>query len=262
MYLHFQLMQRRVFEGIAPDTVYGLNYILEEASAVVRRIDNGSEVALVPNKRYPALSVAGPQRVKADTIAWVRIARTTEVSLALTEDERRDIFEDHEIVREFDGRQWTGGPWPPSDHVLSWTPQVGGTIFIGHGRSVVWRELKDYIKERLGYPTDEFESVPTAGVHTADRLTAMLDSAGFAFLVLTAEDESVKGQRRARQNVVHEVRLFQGRLGFDRAVLVIEDGCELFSNVAGLGHIRFPKGKIDACFHKVHEVLADRFPPP
>jgi hypothetical protein len=40
--------------------------------------------------------------------------------------------------------------------------------------------------------------------------------------------------------------LFQGRLGFDRATVLLEEGCEKFSNIHGLGRIRFPKGNISA----------------
>ncbi|MCK9893493.1 TIR domain-containing protein, partial [Frankia sp. AgB32] len=94
-----------------------------------------------------------------------------------------------------------------------------------------------------------------SGVTSIDRLVQMLDSAGIALLVLTAEDERADGAVVARQNVVHEAGLFQGRLGFSRAIIMIEDGCEEFSNVTGLGQIRFPKGKISAVFEDVRLVL-------
>jgi hypothetical protein len=32
----------------------------------------------------------------------------------------------------------------------------------------------------------------------------------------------------------HEVGLFQGRLGFEKAIVLLEDGCEEFSNIKGL----------------------------
>jgi predicted nucleotide-binding protein len=60
---------------------------------------------------------------------------------------------------------------------------------------------------------------------------------------------------RARQNVIHEAGLFQGRLAFDRAILLLEDGVEDFSNNAGTQHIRFERGKIDAVIGKVLGVL-------
>jgi predicted nucleotide-binding protein len=72
---------------------------------------------------------------------------------------------------------------------------------------------------------------------------------------MTAEDEQPDGQKRARENVVHEVGLFQGRLGFERAIILLEDGCAEFSNTHGLAQIRFPKGNIDAAFEKIRGVL-------
>jgi predicted nucleotide-binding protein len=56
-------------------------------------------------------------------------------------------------------------------------------------------------------------------------------------------------------NVVHEAGLFQGRLGFTKAIVVLEEGCEEFSNIHGLGQIRFPKGRISAVFEEVRAVM-------
>jgi predicted nucleotide-binding protein len=132
---------------------------------------------------------------------------------------------------------------------------VGTNVFIGHGRSLVWRVLKDFLKDSLGLPVDEFNRVSAAGMPTATRLSNMLDAAAFAFLVMTAEDEQTDGKVRARENVVHEVGLFQGRLGFTRAIVLLEEGCEEFSNIQGLGQIRFPKGNITAKFEEIRAVL-------
>jgi len=51
----------------------------------------------------------------------------------------------------------------------------------------------------------------------------MMNHAGIALLVLTAEDETADGKEVARQNVVHEAGLFQGRLGFARAIILLEE---------------------------------------
>ena len=131
---------------------------------------------------------------------------------------------------------------------------AGSKVFIGHGRSQDWRELKDFIEESLGLSTDEFNRAPVAGFSTKERLSEMLDEATIAFLIMTGEDEQPDGKSRARENVVHEVGLFQGRLGFERAIVLFEEGCEEFSNIAGLGQIRFPKGSIKAAFQEVREV--------
>ena len=92
----------------------------------------------------------------------------------------------------------------------------------------------------------------------------MLDDASFAFLVLTAEDEvsaeehESETKMQARMNVIHEAGLFQGRLGFERAIILLEEGCEEFSNVHGLGQIRFDKGKLSAKFEEIRRLLEER----
>ena len=133
--------------------------------------------------------------------------------------------------------------------------RIGTNIFIGHGQSKEWKELKDFIQDRLQLPWDEFNRKPIAGITNIARLSEMLDSAAFAFLVMTAEDEQADGSLQARMNVIHEAGLFQGRLGFNRAIVLLEEGCEEFSNIQGLGQIRFPKGNIKAVFEEIREVL-------
>ena len=72
---------------------------------------------------------------------------------------------------------------------------------------------------------------------------------------MTAEDELADGSMQARMNVIHEVGLFQGRLGFTKAIVLLEDTCAEFSNIQGLGQIRFPKGNIKSIFEEVRQVL-------
>ncbi len=131
----------------------------------------------------------------------------------------------------------------------------GGKIFIGHGRSLLWRELKDFISERLGLSWDEFNREAVAGLPTFERISQMLLQADFAFLIMTAEDEHADSTLHARENVVHEVGLFQGKLGPRKAIILLEDGCREFSNIIGLSQLRFPKGHISAAFEEIRRVL-------
>ena len=128
-------------------------------------------------------------------------------------------------------------------------------IFIGHGRSHVWRELKDFIEDTLKLPYEEFNRISPAGKATSDRLKEMLEESCMAFLIMTGEDEQADGSLRARDNVIHEVGLFQGKLGFERAIILLEDGCKDFSNIHGITHIPFPKGKIGTTFGEIIKVL-------
>lgn len=135
--------------------------------------------------------------------------------------------------------------------------EVGSSkrLFIGHGNSKVWIDLKDFLQDRLHLQWDEFNREPAAGFATTERLSQMLKDAIFAFIVMTAEDEHSDKSLHARENAIHEAGLFQGRLGFPKAIILLEDGCSEFSNIKGLTQIRFPKGHIDAKFEEVRRVL-------
>lgn len=141
------------------------------------------------------------------------------------------------------------------NHIVAATAMNSNNIFIGHGRSEQWRALKDFLKERLGFPVDEFNRVSPAGINTQERLSEMLDGCRFAFLVFTAEDTHADESMHARENVIHEAGLFQGRLGWRRAIVLLEEGCKEFSNIVGLGQIRFNKGNIASCFEEIRRVL-------
>ena len=132
---------------------------------------------------------------------------------------------------------------------------AGSNVVISHGQSPVWRDLKDFVRDRLKLPYDEFNRVPVAGIPNTIRLSQMLDAASIAFIALTGEDEQADGRLQARMNVVHEAGLFQGRLGFTKGIVLFEEGCEEFSNIEGLGQIRFPKGNIKAAFEDIRAVL-------
>jgi predicted nucleotide-binding protein len=134
-------------------------------------------------------------------------------------------------------------------------PLVERRVFIGHGRSGEWRKLKDFVVEKLGIAYEEFNREPAAGLSTKERLQQMLASTQFALLVMTAEDQHADGSHHARENVVHEIGLFQGRHGFERAIVLVEEGCVAFSNLTGLTQIRFPRGDILARSEEVRGVL-------
>lgn len=54
------------------------------------------------------------------------------------------------------------------------------------------RDFRDFIRDRVKLPCDEFNRVPVAGVMTIARLMQMLDDAAIAFLIMTAEDELLR----------------------------------------------------------------------
>lgn len=131
----------------------------------------------------------------------------------------------------------------------------GACVFLGHGRSPLWARVQVFLEHDLRLQTVSFESESRAGLSVVPILEDMLKQANFAVLVLTAEDETAGGGTRARQNVVHEAGLFQGRLGFSKALLLMQEGVEGFSNVAGLQYIPFAGDKIDQTFYELQRAL-------
>ena len=134
------------------------------------------------------------------------------------------------------------------------------TIFIGHGRSLLWRDLKDHLQDQHGFDVEAYEVGARAGHAIRDILEEMLGKSTFAILVMTGEDETKDDKLMPRMNVAHELGLFQGRLGFKRAIVLLEDGTQEFSNIHGMHQIRFPKGNIKETFGDVLATLRREFP--
>ena len=125
------------------------------------------------------------------------------------------------------------------------------TIFIGHGRDSQWRNLKDHLQDQHSYKVVAYEIGPRAGLSVKEVLNDMLDKSSMAFLVLTGEDIHSDGELHARENVIHELGLFQGRLGFMKAIALLEEGVKEFSNILGINQIRFGKESIREAFGDV-----------
>jgi predicted nucleotide-binding protein len=133
-------------------------------------------------------------------------------------------------------------------------------IFIGHGKSGQWRELKDHLLDKHHYCVEAYEVGARAGHTIRDILGEMLTKSSFAVIVMTAEDETADGKFNPRLNVVHELGLFQGKLGFSRAIVLLEEGTEEFSNIHGIQQIRYNKGNIKETFGEVLATLKREFP--
>src|SRR6267143_3228921 len=141
-------------------------------------------------------------------------------------------------------------PKPPSQ---PWESRV--RVFVGHGQDPSWKALRDHLQDKQKLPVESYEGDPRAGSTISDVLTSMLGKATFAILVLTGESVDREGKLHARENVIHELGLFQGKLGFNRAIALVEEGVTEFSNLHGVQQLRFSKGAIDVTFGDVLAVI-------
>ena len=128
-------------------------------------------------------------------------------------------------------------------------------VFIAHGVDLQWQLLRQFIEEECHLPVRTYEpGEPT--VDPGVELSGCLERCSFAACVLTARDQMSHGAGRAGQHIIHQAGLFHGRHGFGRVAMLVEEGCELFSNVGGLLRLDFPRGEIDTTFWRLRRMLS------
>ena len=128
-------------------------------------------------------------------------------------------------------------------------------IFIGHGRSPQWRDLKDHLSDQHHYRIEAYETGIRTGQSILNILDEMASKSSLAILIMTGEDRDEAGILKARPNVIHETGLFHGRLGFNKTIILLEEGTEEFTNISGIQQIRYSPGNIKETFGDVLAVL-------
>lgn len=161
----------------------------------------------------------------------------------------------HDTIAMFDEAQYGSSEQFDNDDLANKPP----TVFLGHGRSAAWRDLNDHLRDHHGFKVEAYETGARAGHTIRDIVEEMAKKSDMAFLIHTAEDELENGKFQARPNVIHETGLFQGKLGFSRAIVLLEEGCEEFSNLSGIQQIRFSKNNIRETFGDVLATLRREF---
>lgn len=124
------------------------------------------------------------------------------------------------------------------------------TVFIGHGRDHQWQALASHLRDRQGFHVVTYETFASYGQPATQVLDRAAQAASVALLVHTAELECVDGARHAVPNVVHETGFFSAHLGPDRALILREDSCRPFTNIAGVTELRFSD-------HNIREIFGD-----
>ncbi|MGV9676187.1 PfkB family carbohydrate kinase [Nocardia sp. NPDC003482] len=132
-------------------------------------------------------------------------------------------------------------------------------VFISHGHSAQWRVVEDFVQRYFRLPVFAFESDPWGGLQVTEALTEYLERCSFAICVLTAEDDTCDGRKQGRQNVVHEVGLFQGRYGFDRVIVLAEESCAFVPHTPPRCLLTFPRDNIDHTFYRLGELIRREF---
>lgn len=174
-------------------------------------------------------------------------------TVTVSADERATLLRPFSVFRA-----WAEKNPAPAPVMPEFPPPPPLKIFIGHGRSHDWRDLKDALHDHHGYDVEAFETKPRAGYTIPDVIESMATGNALALLVLTPDDEQIDGSVRARESVVHEVGYFQGRLGNKRSILLMKEGVNEFSNVHGIVHL--PYKSIREVTGEVLAIIKREFP--
>ena len=199
-----------------------------------------------------SLRVSNPDISMSITI-WNPKLYDIDTSVSIESGSRENILRLSNVVDNFATDCFIPPPETPKKEIKK--PK----IFIGHGGSAQWRDLKDHLQDKHGFDVISYETGSRAGHTIRDIIAEMLEKSSFAILVMTGEGVMEDGTLMARQNVIHEIGLFQGRLGFTKAIVLKGEGTKEFSNISGVNQIRYSKGNIKETFGDVLGVLRREF---
>jgi hypothetical protein len=149
----------------------------------------------------------------------------------------------------------TRGFLQANEHPQPRTRSVSGVgVFIAHGADPQWEEVRRFLGQECQVPVYALDpSVPGAALDEAMR--PQLARCGFAVCVLAAADTFPGDGGRAEQSLVHQAGILQGRYGFRRVAMLVEEGCATFSNVAGLIRLDFAAGHVESTFWQLERML-------
>uniref|UniRef100_A0A942SYZ7 Nucleotide-binding protein n=1 Tax=Neobacillus citreus TaxID=2833578 RepID=A0A942SYZ7_9BACI len=214
---------------------------------------------------YDVLAEADVEAVTVDFSAWDSGVQLLKVeftpwatSITLDPGFRDERLPDTlSIVEIEDALERSATPWQQPLQPIEPLPF---RVFLGHGGDTQWKDLRDSLQDHHGFDVEAFERSPRIGQTISEVVRGMIASASAGVLVLTRSDQMADGTWHGRQNVVHELGLVQGALGWSRALIVVEDGVVLPSNLDGtqqvrfgLGHIREAEGAVAAALRLMRD---------
>ncbi|MGW4893335.1 PfkB family carbohydrate kinase [Kitasatospora sp. NPDC004240] len=130
-----------------------------------------------------------------------------------------------------------------------------GAVLLAHDEDGQWEVLRRFLEEDCGLAVHTLRRHPGEDARYARAMREQLGRCSFAVCVMSASRVMAGGQRRASESVVHQVGVFQGYYGFGRVAILAEEGCEAFSNNAGLIRMDFPPGRISTTFVELERML-------
>ncbi len=128
-------------------------------------------------------------------------------------------------------------------------------VFISHGHDELVRSRLSEFVSSEGHQPYTLKHQEAPGQTIVEKLEQAARDVDCALVVLTSDDQTSGGLRRARQNVIHELGYFHALLGRERVVILVEKGVEWLSNLGGLGVIELETANPEASFYRLQQAL-------
>lgn len=127
-------------------------------------------------------------------------------------------------------------------------------VFLAHGSSSEWTKVHDFLTKDCRLAVRSADALQGGPDRDVPAITGHVDGCGFAVCILV-DDEGRSDVTAANQRVLQLAGLFQGRYGFERVAMVVEEGCDVLSNVAGIVRLDYPRGDIGRVFWQMRQML-------
>jgi predicted nucleotide-binding protein len=143
----------------------------------------------------------------------------------------------------------------PKSKELAANPTKTAKVFIGHGRNEIVRgKVKDFIRDRCHLEPLVLQELPSSGLTVIEKLEKYGRTADYAVMILTGDDimQDIESHR-ARQNVIQELGWCQGVLGRNRTAMLVQQGTEIASNIAGVMYLEFILNNVEMIFEALRK---------
>ncbi|MCL5734646.1 MAG: nucleotide-binding protein [Actinobacteria bacterium] len=133
-------------------------------------------------------------------------------------------------------------------------------VFVVHGHDEFnTLKLRNLLKDQWSLDSVKLDLKAAKGRTLIEKFEQEAETATFAIILMTPDDlvKTDKGEyAQARPNVIFELGWFCGRLGRDRVLILLKDGTELHSDLAGINYAGFSKDVNEAVLDIQRELKA------
>ncbi|WP_181437793.1 TIR domain-containing protein [Curtobacterium sp. MCLR17_044] len=228
------------------------SYLVDTGLASITRSGRtrtGGSTSAHERRVFDVLAEADVESVTVEFSAWESDVQSLKVeftpwatSIALEPSFSDDRLPSSLSIEEIEeALQTSAEPWQQPLQPIEPLPF---RVFLGHGGDAQWKDLRDSLRDHHGFDVEAFERSPRVGQTISEVVRGMIAASSAGVLVFTRSDEMADGSWHGRQNVVHELGFVQGALGWGSAIIVLEEGVVLPSNLDGTQQVRFSQGHI------------------